>query len=282
MSKSRSKFNTFSKEYALFTNILNGKNGFRLLMLACLLYIVSEKDLSFSLGERPIIDAEFEAQFGFLAPDNPLPIVKKIKPKEVAVATMASYENKEKREKITATKNNAANNFHNIAFLLDEDLADRRNVSPEFVRYKRTICENYVKKYTAVAKVEQAKFGIPVSITLAQGLLESDAGESRLARASVNHFGIKCFSGHCKKGHCKNFTDDTHKDFFIVYANAWQSFRAHSAFLKQNRYKELFKLKKNDYKGWAKGLKAAGYATDKKYDEKIIRLIEVLKLNKLD
>jgi flagellum-specific peptidoglycan hydrolase FlgJ len=251
-------------------------------MLVCLLYIVSEKDLSFSLGERQIIDPEFEAQFGFLVPEEPLPIVKKIKSKEVAVATMASYATKERKERNVAVKTNAANNFHNIAFLLDADLADRHHVSPEFVRYKRTVCENYIKKYTAVARVEQEKFGIPVSITLAQGLLESDAGESRLARASVNHFGIKCFSGHCKKGHCKNFTDDTHKDFFVVYANAWQSFRAHSAFLKQNRYKELFKLKKNDYKGWAKGLKSAGYATDKKYDEKIIRLVEVLKLNKLD
>lgn len=278
MSKSSSQ----SKTHFQNPNQFIGKNAFRLLMLVCLLYIVSEKDLSFSLGDRQIIDPEFEAQFGFIPSENPLPIAKKVKPKDVAVAKMATYANKEKKEKNVAAKTNAANNFHNIAFLLDADLADRYNVSPEFVRYKRTVCENYIKKYTAVAKVEQEKFGIPVSITLAQGLLESDAGESRLARASINHFGIKCFSGHCKKGHCKNFADDTHKDFFVVYANAWQSFRAHSEFLKQNRYKELFKLKKNDYKAWAKGLKSAGYATDKKYDEKIIRLIEVLKLNKLD
>ena len=131
--------------------------------------------------------------------------------------------------------------------------------------------------------MEMDKYGIPASITLAQGLLESNVGESKLATRNNNHFGMKCFSKSCSKGHCSNFTDDSHKDFFRIYKSAWESFRAHSLLLKQSsRYQPLFQLKSNDYKGWARGLKKAGYATDPKYAEKIINLIEDLDLHQYD
>ena len=140
----------------------------------------------------------------------------------------------------------------------------------------------YVKRFADVARTEMEQFGIPASITLAQGLLESQAGKSPLARDANNHFGIKCFSKKCKKGHCKNFSDDHHKDFFRTYSSVWESFRAHSLFLQKDRYKHLLELKKTDYKNWAVGLKRAGYATDPNYAQKLIRLIENLDLDKYD
>lgn len=133
----------------------------------------------------------------------------------------------------------------------------------------------YIENYAPIAKAEMKAHGIPASITLAQGLLESVAGTSKLARRTNNHFGIKCFKRSCKRGHCHNFEDDHHKDFFRNYADPADSFRAHSDFLtKGSRYKKLFELSPKDYKGWAKELKRAGYATDPKYADKLISLIE--------
>ncbi|MBK7406736.1 MAG: glucosaminidase domain-containing protein [Saprospirales bacterium] len=140
----------------------------------------------------------------------------------------------------------------------------------------------YVERFAEVARGEMQKYGIPASITLAQGLLESDAGKSRLAVRENNHFGIKCHSRKCPKGHCVNYADDTPKDFFRKYGTAWESFRAHSEFLNRDRYQSLHKLKPSDYKGWAKGLERAGYATGDGYGEKLIRLIEDLKLYQYD
>ena len=85
------------------------------------------------------------------------------------------------------------------------------------------------------------KYGIPASISLAQGLIESRAGSSKLAVNNNNHFGIKCFSRHCRKGHCTNFTDDTHKDFFRKFPSPWESWRAHSQLLSSGRYTKLRK-----------------------------------------
>lgn len=140
----------------------------------------------------------------------------------------------------------------------------------------------YIKRFAKVAQAEMNKFGIPASITLAQGLLETNAGDSPLAANMNNHFGIKCFSKKCAKGHCANFSDDSHKDFFRIYKTAWESFRAHSQLLQNQRYQNLYQFSKDDYKNWAVGLKKAGYATDKRYPEKLIRLIETLNLNKYD
>ena len=139
----------------------------------------------------------------------------------------------------------------------------------------------FLRKYAPVAKTEMDKFGIPASIKMAQALIESRAGTSRLAVNNNNFFGMKCFSKNCKKGHCSNATDDHHKDFFRVYSSVWESFRAHSLLLEGKRYAPLKDYGK-DYKKWARGLKKAGYATDKKYDKKLINVIEKYKLYKYD
>ena len=181
-----------------------------------------------------------------------------------------------------APTDNLANKFANIAFVLNPTYAKRHGIAPAIVAQKRAIVDAYVQRFAPVAQAEMRLHGIPASITLAQGLLESDAGGSRLAKQNNNHFGIKCFSKTCKKGHCANFTDDTHKDFFLVYGSPWESYRAHSLFLKNQRYRHLLQLKRTDYKAWAKGLREAGYATDKNYAQKIIGLIETLRLQQYD
>jgi flagellum-specific peptidoglycan hydrolase FlgJ len=138
----------------------------------------------------------------------------------------------------------------------------------------------YIAKYADIAVSEQKRTGVLASITLAQGLVESRGGTSRLATGNNNHFGIKCFSKKCRKGHCSNFTDDTHKDFFRKFKTVKDSFRAHSDFLKAERYKRLFRTK--DYRKWAVGLKQCGYATDPDYAYTIAETVEKYNLNKYD
>lgn len=154
--------------------------------------------------------------------------------------------------------------------------------APVSVKHLEELSPNeYIKRYKDVARVEMKKYGIPASITLAQGLVESRAGNSKLAVQNNNHFGIKCFSKKCEKGHCTNHFDDNHKDFFRKYNSVWESFRAHSQLLEKDRYKKL-KTYGKDYKKWAKGLKKAGYATDKRYDKKLIATIQKYKLYQYD
>lgn len=141
--------------------------------------------------------------------------------------------------------------------------------------------EKYIKRFSTIAKTEQKKHGIPASISLAQGLIESRAGTSKLATKNNNHFGMKCFSKNCSKGHCTNHTDDTHKDFFRKYKDPLDSWRDHSRMLSQGRYSKLKKYG-NDYKKWAYGLKSIGYATDKLYAEKLIGVIEKYQLQRFD
>ncbi len=139
----------------------------------------------------------------------------------------------------------------------------------------------YIERFHKIAIGEMEKYGIPASICLAQGLIESRAGTSKLAVNNNNHFGIKCFSRHCKKGHCSNFTDDTHKDFFRKFQSPWESWREHSKLLASGRYKKL-KQYGRDYRKWAYGLKSAGYATDRTYGEKLIGIIERYNLQRFD
>jgi flagellum-specific peptidoglycan hydrolase FlgJ len=153
--------------------------------------------------------------------------------------------------------------------------------APKTASEKRKACEEYIQRFYKIAQTEMYKFKIPASITLAQGLLESNAGNSRLARQNNNHFGMKCFSTKCKNGHCSNFTDDTHKDFFRKYGTAWESFREHSQLLVRPKYKPLQQYGM-DYKKWAQGLENAGYATNKQYAEGLIRLIKEFELYKYD
>ena len=139
--------------------------------------------------------------------------------------------------------------------------------------------EAYIAKYREFAIREQHLYGIPASITMAQGLLESGAGESMLAVKGNNHFGIKCGAGWV--GKTINKDDDNIQDCFRKYAHAEESFSDHSLFLKRPRYAFLFDYPVDDYKSWAEGLKRAGYATDKNYAAKLIKIIEDYNLNTL-
>lgn len=141
--------------------------------------------------------------------------------------------------------------------------------------------EEYIKKYRDIAVEEMKKYHIPASITLAQGLLESGAGQSTLARKSNNHFGIKC--GSDWRGKTVRHDDDERNECFRAYKHPKQSYEDHSKFLvSRPRYASLFKLKITDYKGWARGLKKAGYATNPRYAEQLIGIIELYDLDKYD
>jgi flagellum-specific peptidoglycan hydrolase FlgJ len=142
-----------------------------------------------------------------------------------------------------------------------------KNVAPS--TFERV--QIFVKNNLDFAKMERDQFGIPVSITLAQAILESRFGESHMAKSGNNLFGIKC---HDWKGDTLMIMDDEKgESCFRVYKNVAESFHDHSVFLQQKRYQNLLKLNKTDYESWAFGLKAAGYATDSLYAEKLIHII---------
>ena len=150
-----------------------------------------------------------------------------------------------------------------------------------FAQRKNSAYSRYIKKYAPLAVEQMNKYRIPASITLAQGLLESGAGNSSLARRSNNHFGIKCHNTW--RGRKVYYDDDARGECFRAYGKVEDSYEDHSKFLKQSRrYAFLFKLKITDYKGWAKGLKKAGYATDRSYANRLITLIEDYDLYKYD
>jgi len=140
--------------------------------------------------------------------------------------------------------------------------------------------DHYISVYKDIAISEMKKYGIPASITLAQGILESGSGKGTLAAKANNHFGIKC---HNWKGKKVYHDDDRRQECFRKYKSANKSFRDHSEFLaNRKRYAKLFQLDKDDYRGWAKELRRAGYATDKRYPQKLIALIERYELYKFD
>lgn len=146
---------------------------------------------------------------------------------------------------------------------------------------KRISAIEYIEKYKDIAIKKQKVYKIPASITLAQGILESGSGNSRLARKANNHFGIKCHKGWNGKKYYMN--DDAKNECFRKYKKAEDSYRDHSKFLTQRgRYSFLFDYKTTDYKKWAHGLKKAGYATNPKYPQLLIRIIEKYNLDQYD
>lgn len=133
--------------------------------------------------------------------------------------------------------------------------------------------QNYIDQYAKLAVSEMRRTGVPASITLAQGILESGNGLSKLAKEGNNHFGIKCHEQW--EGKTMYMDDDVQDECFRVYSNPRRSFKDHSNFLAtRSRYYDLFLLDPTDYIGWAKGLKAAGYATNPAYAERLIKIIE--------
>ena len=140
--------------------------------------------------------------------------------------------------------------------------------------------QQYIERYRDIAIEQMLKWKVPASITLAQGLLESAAGQSSLATNGNNHFGIKC---HGWTGRTIYRDDDRRNECFRAYGSAYESFEDHSRFLATGqRYKGLFSLKTTDYKGWARGLKAAGYATNPRYAQSLIDIIENYNLSQYD
>ena len=141
--------------------------------------------------------------------------------------------------------------------------------------------EEYVEKYKAIAIAHMERYGIPASITMAQGILESDSGNSQLSTSSNNHFGIKC-----KKhwtGDRVYHDDDAKGECFRAYPSVEASYQDHADFLDQSpRYDSLFAYPSDDYRSWARGLKAAGYATAPDYAERLVKIIESMKLYLLD
>ena len=140
--------------------------------------------------------------------------------------------------------------------------------------------QQYIDQYKDIAIEEMRRWKIPASITLAQGLFESGAGQSELARKGNNHFGIKCNGWDGRKVY---HDDDARNECFRAYNSVFESYEDHSRFLVNGqRYRSLFSLKSTDYKGWARGLKAAGYATNPQYADKLIELIQLYKLYEYD
>ena len=147
-------------------------------------------------------------------------------------------------------------------------------------QHKLAAYQKYIKTYGTLAIKQQTQYKIPASITLAQGLLESGAGQSDLARRSNNHFGIKC---HEWKDARVYHDDDLRGECFRKYSTVEQSYTDHSKFLAERpRYASLFKLRITDYKEWAKGLQKCGYATDRAYANKLIKVIEDYELYRYD
>jgi len=243
------------------------RNWFKALLIFAVAFSVFQKDLSIDLSfNSAIARTSSLSNMEKEAPSSPQ---KKLKAMNTSLVE-------------TTRNSNASSTSSKIVSEKANLKTPKANRSSKELSEKRKQQQAYVKRFSKVAENEMKKYGIPASITLAQGLLESNIGKSSLARKNNNHFGIKCFSRNCKKGHCSNHTDDSHKDFFRVYKSTWESYRAHSVLLQAPRYKSLKKLKRTDYKGWAKGLKKAGYATDPRYAEKLINLIEDLDLAQYD
>ncbi len=143
-----------------------------------------------------------------------------------------------------------------------------------------SVYQEYIDQYKDLAIEEMLRYNIPASITLAQGIFESGAGRSELSVKGNNHFGIKC---HGWTGRSVYHDDDARNECFRAYDNVLQSYEDHSKFLRHNvRYNSLFTLQRTDYRGWAQGLKACGYATNPRYADKLIELIELYKLYELD
>ncbi|KQC31134.1 glucosaminidase domain-containing protein [Flagellimonas eckloniae] len=150
-----------------------------------------------------------------------------------------------------------------------------------FVKFPIANTQEYIETFAQMAQYEMRAFGIPASITLAQGILESGSGKGELTQKTNNHFGIKCHTGW--DGEFDFHDDDAKGECFRKYNHPMYSFRDHSIFLSsRSRYKFLFNYRRNDYKKWAYGLRQAGYATDKKYPQKLIALIERYSLDDYD
>ena len=179
-----------------------------------------------------------------------------------------------RKKVVTTKKENSRSKEEQVTIASSE-----RETKPSRNTYNYTV-ESYIAEFAPIAQEEMKLYRIPASITLAQGILESGAGRGDLTRRANNHFGIKC---HDWDGERVYHDDDRRGECFRKYKEAKYSYRDHSLFLaNRGRYASLFDLDPDDYKKWAKGLRKAGYATDRKYPDKLISLIERYELYRYD
>ncbi|MAT53299.1 MAG: mannosyl-glycoprotein endo-beta-N-acetylglucosamidase [Saprospirales bacterium] len=232
------------------------------------LFAVRDVDVQLKIGGKPVVEVTESVHF-----------LEKPEDEKLSVLPKFPEPGNDKNSKASSATWKSSD-FGNLTFILNPDLAYEKGVPASIVEQKFTICLDYVRQNLDNAKRSARAHQIPVSITLAQALLESNAGMSKLALQSNNHFGIKC-KRKCLGCTCRNYADDDKYDMFRVFETAEESFEAHARLLGTNRYAHLKKYG-NDYRKWARGLKKAGYATDKAYAEKLIRIIETLKLYQYD
>ena len=185
-----------------------------------------------------------------------------------------------KKNTIIATPTNTTTTQSSMSGA-QQGAAKKLATAPVAKKKYTNVVEEYIVQFSEIAMQEMKQYGIPASITLAQGILESGAGQGTLSVRANNHFGIKCHTGW--QGDFVHHDDDQDQECFRKYVDAKYSYRDHSLFLTtRGRYSSLFDLSQKDYKGWAKGLKKAGYATDPKYPDKLISIIERYQLEVFD
>jgi flagellum-specific peptidoglycan hydrolase FlgJ len=216
---------------------------------------------------------------------SPKPIVKKTAPATKPVETKVIQVNKP--TEIAVIKTEQSNT--QIPITKEEPTTELGQFDPQIeileattrVKVTTAMVLSYIEKYKSIAKEDMQQFGIPASIILGQGILESGAGTGPLSTKANNHFGIKC---HVEwTGPSVRYNDDVENECFRKYKDPSESYRDHSLFLiTRAHYSSLFQLEKTDYKSWAKGLKNAGYATDPAYPTKLIAIIERYHLQKYD
>ncbi len=261
-----------------FTQFFNwiGKYWFQLVIALFLVHLYANRNVQVTVsGHGQAVAASFKE------PKPVKALASTVKDEELSFASIATQPTFTEDKPAVIPGKWKSSDFRNLSFVFSPDLAERKGVDQRIVKEKMDNCRSYVERFAATAIEEMKQFGIPASITLAQGLLETDAGSSHLATESNNHFGIKCRS-KCRGCTCRNYSDDDIYDMFRVFDSAWESYREHSKLLQMDRYKGLKKLGTKDYKGWAEGLKKAGYATDKNYHKKLIKIIEALDLHQFD
>lgn len=181
---------------------------------------------------------------------------------------------------LTAAEKAEAAKYSNLGFALNANYAREYGISAAIVAYKRQICVDYIEMFMPIAKEEARLFGVPAAITMAQALLESDAGARDLAALENNHFGLKC----AKKGgaaRCAKFMESGQTVYYQVFASPWFSFRANTKLLNGSKYRHLLQLEATDYENWAYGLQAAGYNNSPKYGQQLIAIIRAFGLDKL-
>lgn len=173
--------------------------------------------------------------------------------------------------------------MYSYTLAVDPGFARRYEVPRAEQERHHAACQTYIERFAPVAIAEMRKYGIPASITLASGLLLSDAGQHPLATRANNHFEMRCLSSKCPKGHCINHPGAAHKAFYTAYSNVWGSFRAHSEMIaKHPKYNNLFQLPKGDFAGWARGLQVDHQERDPRHADKLIALIVNLQLDRFD